>query len=72
MSIVIGLTGPTGSGKSSTAKVCRKYGIKTVDCDQTARKAGCSTTQDGSKTSTKEEGRAQACASNTFSGGRTA
>ena len=39
MSIVIGLTGPTGSGKSSTAKVCRKYGIKTVDCDQTARKA---------------------------------
>ena len=39
MSIVIGLTGPTGSGKSSTATVCKKYGIKVVDCDKIARKA---------------------------------
>lgn len=39
MSIVIGLTGPTGSGKSSAAKLCEKYGIKLVDCDKVARKA---------------------------------
>lgn len=39
MSIVIGLTGPTGSGKSSTKNVCEKYGIKVVDCDKIARKA---------------------------------
>lgn len=39
MSIVIGLTGPTGSGKSSAASLCEKYGIKLVDCDKVARKA---------------------------------
>ncbi len=39
MSIVIGLTGPTGSGKSSAAKLCEKHGIKRVDCDKIARKA---------------------------------
>ena len=39
MSIVIGLTGPTGSGKSSAAKLCEKHGIKLVDCDKIARKA---------------------------------
>lgn len=39
MSIVIGLTGPTGSGKSSAAKLCESYGIKLVDCDKVARKA---------------------------------
>lgn len=39
MSIVIGLTGPTGSGKSSTHTVCKELGITVVDCDIIARKA---------------------------------
>lgn len=39
MSIIIGLTGPTGSGKSSAAKLCDKFGLKLVDCDILARKA---------------------------------
>lgn len=39
MKIIIGLTGPTGSGKSSAANCCEKYGIKLVDCDKAARKA---------------------------------
>lgn len=39
MSIVIGLTGPTGSGKSIAASICEKYGIKLVDCDKVARKS---------------------------------
>ena len=37
MSIVIGLTGPTGSGKSSTHTVCKEKGIKVIDCDKVAR-----------------------------------
>lgn len=39
MSIVIGLTGPTGSGKSSASKVCSRLGIKLVDCDKLSRVA---------------------------------
>lgn len=39
MKLIIGLTGPTGSGKSSAATICRKYGLKVVDCDRIARKA---------------------------------
>ncbi len=39
MKVIIGLTGPTGSGKSSAAAICKKYGIKVVDCDKIARKA---------------------------------
>lgn len=39
MSFIIGLTGPTGSGKSSACKVCEKYGFKAVDCDKLARVA---------------------------------
>ena len=39
MSIIIGLTGPTGSGKSSACKLCKSYGLKHVDCDLLARKA---------------------------------
>lgn len=39
MSIIIGLTGPTGSGKSSACKLCESYGLKHVDCDLLARKA---------------------------------
>ena len=39
MSIIIGLTGPTGSGKSSVYTACEKYGIKVINCDLLARKA---------------------------------
>ena len=39
MSILVGLTGPTGSGKSYASTVARKMGIKVVDCDVLARKA---------------------------------
>ncbi len=39
MSIIIGLTGPTGSGKSSACRLCESYGLKHVDCDLLARKA---------------------------------
>ncbi len=39
MSIIVGLTGPTGAGKSSAAALCQKLGIKHVDCDLIARKA---------------------------------
>ena len=39
MSIVLGLTGPTGAGKSSVAAVCETLGIKHIDCDIIARKA---------------------------------
>ncbi len=39
MSILIGLTGPTGAGKSSMAVVARKFGVKVVDCDLLAREA---------------------------------
>jgi len=39
MSIVIGLTGPTGSGKSSASKTAATLGFKVVDCDKLARVA---------------------------------
>ena len=39
MNIVIGLTGPTGSGKSSLSKTAEKFGFKVIDCDKTAREA---------------------------------
>ena len=39
MSIIIGLTGPTGAGKSSAAKLCEKFNLQLVDCDLVARKA---------------------------------
>ncbi len=44
MSVIIGLTGPTGSGKSSASKEAEKLGFKIVDCDALARVA----TQNGS------------------------
>lgn len=37
--ILIGLTGPTGSGKSTASKVAEKMGFKVVDCDRLARVA---------------------------------
>lgn len=39
MRIVIGLTGPTGAGKSSVCLVARELGFKVVDCDLLARVA---------------------------------
>jgi len=39
MNIIIGLTGPTGSGKSSACKACDELGLKLVDCDKLARTA---------------------------------
>lgn len=39
MSFVIGLTGPTGAGKSSVTDVAKELGFKVVDCDKLARKA---------------------------------
>lgn len=37
--IIIGLTGPTGAGKSSLKTVAENSGYKVIDCDITARKA---------------------------------
>lgn len=39
MSIIIGLTGPTGAGKSSARLLCDELNLKHVDCDIIARKA---------------------------------
>ncbi len=39
MSIIIGLTGPTGAGKSRVCSVCREYGFEVVNCDELARAA---------------------------------
>lgn len=39
MSIIIGLTGPTGAGKSSACTVAAEKGFKIVDCDKLARLA---------------------------------
>ncbi len=39
MSIIIGLTGPTGAGKSSCSKIAENFGFKVIDCDKTAREA---------------------------------
>lgn len=37
LNTVIGLTGPTGSGKSTVSKTARKFGFKVIDCDKLAR-----------------------------------
>ncbi len=39
MSRIIGLTGPTGSGKSSAALIAKGMNYKVIDCDKLARKA---------------------------------
>ena len=39
MSFVIGLTGPTGAGKSSVTDVAKELGFKVIDCDKLARVA---------------------------------
>ena len=45
MSVILGLTGPTGSGKSSASAIGALLGIKVVNCDMLSRKA----TEKGSK-----------------------
>ncbi len=37
MSIIVGLTGPTGAGKSSIGALARRLGFKVIDCDVVAR-----------------------------------
>lgn len=37
MSFVVGLTGPTGAGKSSVTQVAEDLGFKVIDCDRFAR-----------------------------------
>lgn len=39
MSFVVGLTGPTGAGKSSVTDVAKNLGFKIIDCDALARLA---------------------------------
>ena len=39
MSFVVGLTGPTGAGKSSVTVIAEKLDFKVVDCDRFARAA---------------------------------
>ncbi len=39
MSFVVGLTGPTGAGKSSVTSIAESLGFKIVDCDLFARVA---------------------------------
>lgn len=39
MSVIIGLTGPTGAGKSTVSVTAERFGFKVIDCDKTARKA---------------------------------
>ena len=39
MSFILGLTGPTGSGKSSLSKRAEELGFCVIDCDKVARKA---------------------------------
>ena len=37
--MIIGLTGPTGAGKSSLSAFAQSIGFKVIDCDKLARKA---------------------------------
>ncbi len=39
MSIIVGLTGPTGAGKSSLWMACFDFNLALVDCDRVAREA---------------------------------
>lgn len=39
MNLIIGVTGPTGSGKSVLSEYCNKFGFRHVNCDTLARKA---------------------------------
>ena len=37
MSLIIGLTGPTGAGKSEASLIFKEYGFFTVDCDKVSK-----------------------------------
>ena len=39
MSIIIGLTGPTGAGKSTISNRAKLFGFNVIDCDKSARLA---------------------------------
>lgn len=39
MKFIVGLTGPTGSGKSTACKAATDLGFFVIDCDKTARRA---------------------------------
>ena len=39
MSFIIGLTGPTGAGKSTVSAAAEQFGLRVVNCDLLARKA---------------------------------
>ncbi len=39
MSVILGLTGPTGAGKSTAACVAEKMGVTVINCDAAAREA---------------------------------
>ena len=39
MSVIIGLTGPTGAGKSTAAAAAEGFGLQVIDCDKLARAA---------------------------------
>ncbi len=39
MSLIIGLTGPTGAGKTTASKAAEDLGFKVIDCDKVSRKA---------------------------------
>lgn len=39
MSYILGLTGPTGAGKSIFSECAKEFGFKVIDCDSVARQA---------------------------------
>lgn len=39
MSYILGLTGPTGAGKSIFSSCAKEFGFKVIDCDRVARQA---------------------------------
>lgn len=39
MSYILGLTGPTGAGKSIFSECAKEFGFKVIDCDAVAREA---------------------------------
>ena len=39
MSYILGLTGPTGAGKSVFSECAKEFGFKVIDCDRVARQA---------------------------------
>ncbi len=39
MSIILGLTGPTGAGKTTVTEIAEKMGVQVINCDLIARQA---------------------------------